>query len=49
MILNVCPWVGEKLGWKESNVRIGFVVAFLAAGSGLVLYLVLWLVKKFSN
>ncbi len=49
MILGVSGWLGNKLNIKESNVRIGFVVAFLAFGAGLGFYLILWLVKVLSG
>lgn len=45
MVLGVSGWLGDKLGLQESHVRIGFVVAFLAFGAGLGLYLILWIVK----
>lgn len=49
MILGVSGWLGDKLGFQESHVRIGFVVAFLAFGFGLGLYLILWIVKLLSK
>jgi len=49
MILGVCEWLSLKLGWKASYIRIGFVIAALFAGTGLGLYLILWLVKMFSK
>lgn len=49
MILGVSGWLAEKLGWKESHIRIGFVLSVLLAGVGLGLYLILWIVKLLSN
>ncbi|NCT10947.1 MAG: PspC domain-containing protein [Flavobacteriia bacterium] len=49
MILGVCEWIGEKNGWRAQNVRIVFVIAFLFAGFGLGLYVILWLVKILSK
>ncbi len=49
MILGVAEWLSLKLGWDVSMIRIGFVVAFLFFGTGLGLYLILWLVKQFSD
>ncbi len=49
MILGVSGWLGDKLGIKESSIRIGFVVALLLFGSGIGLYLILWLVKVLSK
>lgn len=49
MILGVSAWLGEKLGIKESNVRIGFVLSVLLFGFGIGLYLILWIVKLLSK
>lgn len=49
MILGVSGWLSEKLGWETSMIRIGFVVLLLVFGTGLGLYLVLWLVKMLSK
>lgn len=49
MILGVSGWLGKKMGFKESHVRIAFVVAFLIFGVGLGLYLILWIVKLLSK
>ncbi|MHA7110526.1 PspC domain-containing protein [Sunxiuqinia elliptica] len=49
MILGVSGWLSQKLGWKESYIRIAFVVSFLFFGAGLGLYLILWIVKMFSK
>lgn len=49
MILGVSGWFGEKIGQKEQHVRLAFVIAFLLAGVGLGIYLILWIVKMFSK
>ena len=49
MILGVSDWLSAKLGWKASYIRIGFVAAVLLAGTGLALYLILWVVKMLSK
>jgi len=49
MILGVSGWLSTKLGWKTSIIRIAFVVALLFAGTGLGLYLILWIVKILSK
>jgi len=49
MILGVSEWLGGKLGWNVSHIRIAFVVSVLFFGFGLGLYLILWLVKVFSK
>lgn len=49
MILGVSEWLSGKLGWKTSHIRIAFVAAVLLAGTGIGLYLILWIVKMFSK
>ena len=49
MILGVSEWLGNKIGAKAQHIRIAFVVAFLLAGFGLGLYLILWIVKLLSK
>ena len=45
MFGGVCGGLAEWLGWSPTMVRILYVVISLAtAGSGLLLYLVLWLI-----
>lgn len=49
MILGVAEWVSEKTGRDVSLIRIIFVVLVLVFGTGIGLYLVLWLVKLLSK
>lgn len=49
MILGVSEWLSQKLGWKATHIRIGFVVSVLFLGFGIGLYLILWLVKLLSK
>ena len=49
MILGVCEWLSHKLGWDVSMIRVAFVVGVLIFGAGLGLYLILWVVKMFSE
>ncbi|GAF03640.1 PspC domain-containing protein [Saccharicrinis fermentans] len=49
MILGVSQWLSDKLGWNVTYIRIAFVVSVLAFGTGLGLYLILWLVKALSK
>ena len=49
MILGVCDWLGGRINVEPRALRIGFVVAFLLAGVGLGLYLILWIVKLVSD
>lgn len=45
MILGVCEWLGKKMKTKPNNLRIAFVLFALLGGSGILLYLILFLVK----
>jgi len=49
MILGVSEWLSGKLGWDTSVIRIAFVVLVLVFGTGIGLYLILWLVKLMSK
>jgi phage shock protein PspC (stress-responsive transcriptional regulator) len=49
MILGVSAWLGNKIGMKESHVRIAFVIGALIFGLGIGLYLILWIVKLLSK
>ena len=49
MILGVSEWLSGKLGWNVTYIRIAFVVAVIFAGTGLPLYLILWIVKLLSK
>jgi phage shock protein PspC (stress-responsive transcriptional regulator) len=49
MILGVCTWLNQKLGWSITVLRFAFVISVLFFGAGLGLYLILWIVKLFSK
>ena len=49
MILGVCKWLSGKLGWDVTILRVAFVIAALAFGTGIGLYLILWIVKILSK
>jgi len=49
MILGVSEWLSEKSNIDVSIIRVGFVIAVVAFGTGLGLYLILWLVKILSS
>ena len=49
MILGVCDWLATKTSFTAKNIRIFFVLLVLLAGTGVALYLVLWLVKVISG
>lgn len=44
MILGVCEWLGRKLKTEAKLLRIAFVIFALLGGSGILLYLILFLV-----
>lgn len=44
MILGVCEWLGSKMNVKVNNLRIAFVVFALLGGSGILLYLILFVI-----
>jgi phage shock protein PspC (stress-responsive transcriptional regulator) len=49
MILGVSGWLSEKLGWDTTVIRIAFVLLVLFLGTGIGLYLILWIVKLLSK
>ncbi|WNL48007.1 PspC domain-containing protein [Dyella sp. BiH032] len=44
MIAGVCGGIAEYLGWDVTIVRLLWIVLTLAGGSGILIYLILWLV-----
>ena len=49
MILGVCSWLSKKLNVDATILRIIFVIAALGYGTGLGIYLILWVVKAVSK
>jgi phage shock protein PspC (stress-responsive transcriptional regulator) len=49
MILGVSSWLGDKIGLKEKQVRLLFILAALFLGTGVGLYFILWMVKIFTE
>ena len=43
MLGGVCVGLGEYLGVDPTVIRLVFVLLFLGGGSGLLIYLVMWL------
>lgn len=43
-IAGVCAGIAEYLGWDPTLVRILWVILTLLGGSGVLIYLVLWIV-----
>jgi len=44
MILGVCEWLSHKLNSEARILRIAFVIFALLGGSGILLYLILFVV-----
>jgi phage shock protein PspC (stress-responsive transcriptional regulator) len=47
-IAGVCGGIAEHFGWDPTLVRLGWVLLTLMGGSGVLIYLVLWLVMPES-
>lgn len=43
-IAGVCGGIAEYYGWDPTVVRVAWIVLTLLGGSGILLYLVMWLV-----
>lgn len=43
-LAGVCAGIAEYFGWDPTLVRVGWIALTLLGGSGLLLYLILWLV-----
>jgi phage shock protein C len=43
-LAGVCAGIAEYFGWDPTLVRIGWIVLTLLGGSGILLYLILWVV-----
>jgi len=44
MLAGVCGGMAEYFGWSGTRVRVAWVLLALCGGSGVLLYLLLWLV-----
>lgn len=43
-LAGVCGGIAEYFGWDPTLVRVAWIVLTLLGGSGILLYLILWLV-----
>ena len=43
-LAGVCAGIAEYYGWDPTLVRVGWIVLTLLGGSGILLYLIMWLV-----
>ena len=44
MLAGVCGGIADFLGWDPTLVRILWIVLTMLGGSGILIYLILWLV-----
>lgn len=44
MLAGICGGIAEYLGWDPTVVRVGWIILTLLGGSGILIYLILWLV-----
>ncbi|MCW3785839.1 PspC domain-containing protein [Plebeiibacterium sediminum] len=49
MILGVCEWLSYKLGYRVGMIRLAFLIAALFFGTGVGVYLILWIIKTLLN
>lgn len=47
-LAGVCGGIAEFLGWDPTVVRVLWIVLTLVGGSGILLYLIFWLVMPES-
>lgn len=43
-LAGVCAGIAEYYGWDPTLVRVAWIVLTLLGGSGILLYLIMWLV-----
>jgi phage shock protein C len=43
-VAGVCAGIAEYYGWDPTMVRVAWVILTLLGGSGILLYLIMWLV-----
>ncbi|OOG63335.1 PspC family transcriptional regulator [Rhodanobacter sp. B04] len=43
-LAGVCGGIAEYFGWDPTLVRVGWIILTLMGGSGILLYLIMWLV-----
>lgn len=47
-LAGVCGGIAEYYGWDPTLVRVAWIVLTLLGGSGMLIYLILWLVMPES-
>ncbi|GAB3791464.1 PspC domain-containing protein [Dyella agri] len=48
MLAGVCGGIAEYLGWDPTLVRVAWIILTLLGGSGILIYLIFWLVMPES-
>ncbi|HEY1589847.1 MAG TPA: PspC domain-containing protein [Rhodanobacter sp.] len=43
-LAGVCAGIAEYFGWDPTLVRVAWIVLTLLGGSGILIYLIMWLV-----
>ncbi len=43
-LAGVCAGIAEYYGWDPTLVRVAWIILTLLGGSGILLYLIMWLV-----
>lgn len=49
ILLGTSVWLAEKTGMDVQMIRILFIVLVLIGGSGILLYLLLWLASQIAK
>lgn len=49
MVLGVSEWLSQKMKVDVTLIRAGFLIALIGYGTGLMAYLILWVVMQFSD
>jgi phage shock protein PspC (stress-responsive transcriptional regulator) len=47
-LAGVCAGIAEYYGWDPTLVRVAWIVLTLLGGSGILIYLIMWLVMPES-
>jgi phage shock protein PspC (stress-responsive transcriptional regulator) len=47
-LAGVCGGIAEYLGWDPTLVRVAWIILTLLGGSGILIYLIMWLVMPES-
>lgn len=49
MVAGVCGGLGKYLEIDSTVVRLAFVLLLIFAGTGVLLYLIMWLIMPYEN